>query len=87
MLICQLASWFDLDFFPNPESTPLDESEKESELQAAWNYSVNPPTTWSWGQESTMNPGPTPTPPRSGVTVQLSTGPGGELYHYCGSFG
>ena len=80
-LINGLASWFDLDFFPNPKSDPPIPSNDDEALLEQWDYPVNKPfNMWSVGsQEVPLNPGPTPPPPPGGLHVRLSTGPDGEL--------
>lgn len=73
-----LASWFDLDFEPNPPNQPVDPTEEE--LVRQWDYPVGQASAgWLWMPgELPLNPGPTPEPPRKGLKVTLSTGPNGE---------
>ncbi|WWC87917.1 uncharacterized protein L201_002817 [Kwoniella dendrophila CBS 6074] len=73
-LIHGLASWFDLDFYPRQIPTSED---------PAWNYPIQSSSNWQWmTQESPLNPGPTPIPPRDGLAVKLSTGPNAARTHW-----
>ncbi|ORY22514.1 S-adenosyl-L-methionine-dependent methyltransferase [Naematelia encephala] len=81
-LIHGLASWFDLDFFPNPATFSPGPPE-DQELLDQWEYNVNPPATWPWlSVDTPLNPGPTPPPPRQGLEVKLSTGPQAPRTHW-----
>jgi histone-arginine methyltransferase CARM1 len=74
-MIRQLASWFDLDFAPNPVSAT---GINEPSSVEPWNYPVTGSAAWPWmTQETPMNPGPTPPPPPHGLELKLSTGPNG----------
>nr|ADE10057.1 AdoMet-MTases [Tremella fuciformis] len=83
-LINGLASWFDLDFFPNPNSDPPIPPNDDDDLLEQWNYPVNKPfNMWAVGsQEPPLNPGPTPPPPPGGLHVRLSTGPDAARTHW-----
>ncbi|WVW80173.1 hypothetical protein I302_102150 [Kwoniella bestiolae CBS 10118] len=73
-LIHGLASWFDLDFYPRQMPNSED---------PAWNYPISSTGNWQWmSQESPLNPGPTPTPPKDGLAVKLSTGPSAARTHW-----
>ncbi|OCF57897.1 histone-arginine methyltransferase CARM1 [Kwoniella mangroviensis CBS 10435] len=73
-LIHGLASWFDLDFYPRQLPTSEDPN---------WNYPISSTGNWQWmSQESPLNPGPTPVPPKDGLAVKLSTGPSAARTHW-----
>nr|XP_031862897.1 uncharacterized protein CI109_001371 [Kwoniella shandongensis]KAA5529969.1 hypothetical protein CI109_001371 [Kwoniella shandongensis] len=73
-LVHGLASWFDLDFLPNPSATSHD---------PAWNYPIMPANSWQWmTQDSPLNPAPTPPAPKDGLNVILSTGPSAPRTHW-----
>ncbi|KAK8861606.1 hypothetical protein IAR55_002429 [Kwoniella newhampshirensis] len=73
-LVHGLASWFDLDFYPNPPPTTSD---------PAWNYPVMPANSWQWmTQDSPLNPAPPPPAPGEGLNVKLSTGPSAPRTHW-----
>ncbi|RXK35882.1 histone-arginine methyltransferase CARM1 [Tremella mesenterica] len=80
-LIHGLASWFDLDFYPNPSSSvpPADSASTEG-----WDFPVSSsPASWLWGtQDSALNPPPTPSAPINGLHVRLSTGPNAPRTHW-----
>ncbi|CAD6579793.1 MAG: hypothetical protein TREMPRED_002570 [Tremellales sp. Tagirdzhanova-0007] len=70
-LIHGLASWFDLDFFPNPSSIPPG----TNEFRPSWDYWNNPIHVPWRADENALNPFPPPSPPTEGLEVKLTTGP------------
>ncbi|GFZ42528.1 hypothetical protein JCM24511_00244 [Saitozyma sp. JCM 24511] len=80
-LIHGLASWFDLDFAPNPASAT---GVNHPAAEEPWEYAVTAQSAaWPWmSQETPLNPGPTPPPPPHGLEVKLSTGPDAPRTHW-----
>lgn len=81
-LMIQLASWFDLDFFPRTTLIPQHAIDDPS-ITEKWEYSIMPkPPTWPWMSniDNGLNPVEMPVPPERGLPVRLSTGPSGEFW-------
>lgn len=86
----QIASWFDLGFYPPRHVDPLIGDAVNEQLQAEWAAAEQQPAgfaAWMGGYDNGMNPPPLPLAPADGLVVKLDTGPFGACACVAGGRG